>query len=147
MKFEEGIWAEHEQTNEQKIYVSVLEESINEYVEKGRLPEMVALSILQKIESYPKHFDSEKDARHQAHFFFETRIMPIIYQFDDLLRGEADIATQQGNLILKKELLESRYKDLHTEGIKQLQELIDSLETDREELLERKRDIEQEVIN
>lgn len=147
MKFEEGIWADSEVNREHELYVSIIEESLKEYVEKGRLPEDIALAILQKVESYSKTFDSESEARHQAVSFFEMQVMPIIYEFDELLKGEADLATQQGNLSIRKESLEGKSKDYYKNKISNLEESMKWIDSNESDILKQREKLRRDILD
>jgi hypothetical protein len=128
MNFEQGIWVEHEQTPEHREYVSVLEKKLNEYVQKGRLPEDVALAILQKQEVTPRNFNSKEEARHAADFLFEMKIMPIIYEFDEFFSYETNLATLQGFLLLNEDELEEKFDANSYEKLLKIQKYLKVLD-------------------
>jgi hypothetical protein len=143
MNFEEGIWVEHEQTPEQKEYVSMLEKKLNEYVEGGRLPQDAALAILQKQEVTPRNFGSIEEARRFADTLFEMKIMPIIYEYDELLSCEINLATLQGIFLLQESDLEKKFdarayeKALNIQKrLRELEEYLRAIDQKREDIKE-----------
>lgn len=147
MKFEEGIWAEHGQTPEHKEYVDVLEKNLNEYVEKGRLSQDIALAILQKQEVTPRNFNSKEEARHFAHFLFETKIMPIIYEYDELASYEINLATLQGFFLLQEDEIKEKFDVRAHEKILNIQKQIEELDSHVHGVSEKREDIKEEILS